>query len=325
MMNDFLKTRPGAPEGFFAAEAAGLRWLAEPSAVPAVEVLETGAEFLRLARVEPAPPSAAGAQEFGRGLARLHEAGAPGFGWVPAASAWFGPLADPFPGPTTSPHEHATILVTDPPSAAGAQEFGRGVARLHEAGAPVLGWAPAETDWFGPLDDPFPVPTTSHNDHATFLARDRLSPLAQRSRDQLDRAGADAVDAAIEVIGAGAFDGISGQGREAPARVHGDLWSGNLMWTASGGTLIDPAAHGGHRLEDLAMLSLFGAPYLEEIFAGYEAEHPLPAGWREDLPAHLFFGLPAHVALFGGGYAQQTVTVARRITARAQQLEERRA
>src|SRR5699024_11429209 len=49
--------------------------------------------------------------------------------------------------------------------------------------------------------------------------------------NQLDRAGADAVDAAIEVIGAGAFDGISGQGREAPARVHGDLWSGNLMWT----------------------------------------------------------------------------------------------
>src|SRR5690625_5971102 len=128
MMNDFLKTRPGAPEGFFAAEAAGLRWLAEPSAVPVVEVLETGAEFLRLARVEPAPPSAAGAQEFGRGLARLHEAGAPGFSW-----------------------------------------------------------APAETAWFGPLDDPFPVPTTSHDDHATFVARDRLSPLAQRTRDQLDR------------------------------------------------------------------------------------------------------------------------------------------
>src|SRR5699024_10030829 len=112
MMNDFLKTRPGAPEGFFAAEAAGLRWLAEPSAVPVVEVLETGAEFLRLARVEPAPPSAAGAQEFGRGLARLHEAGAPGFGWAPAETAWFGPLDDPFPVPTTSHDDHATFLAT---------------------------------------------------------------------------------------------------------------------------------------------------------------------------------------------------------------------
>ena len=265
-MSDFLKTRPGAPRGFFAAEAAGLRWLAEPSAVPVVEVLETGADFVRLARVEPATPSAAAAGKFGRGLARLHAAGAPGFGWTPA-----------------------------------------------------------ETAWFGPLDDPFTVPTTSRDDHATFLSTDRLSPLAQRTGGQLGRAGADAVDAAIEVIGAGGFDGISGQGREAPSRVHGDLWSGNLMWTASGGTLIDPAAHGGHRLEDLAMLSLFGAPYLEEIFAGYETEHPMPAGWREDLPAHLFFGLLAHVALFGGGYAEQTVTVARQITARAQQLEERRA
>src|SRR5690625_2719512 len=205
MMNDFLKTRPGAPEGFFAAEAAGLRWLAEPSAVPVVEVLETGAEFLRLARVEPPPPRAAGAHEFGPGLPRLHEAGAPGFGWAPAATAWP-----------------------------------------------------------GPLHDPVPVRTPSRDAHATCLARDRLSPLAQRTRDQLDPAGADAVDAAIAVIGAGAFDGISGQGREAPARVHGDLWSGKLMWTASGGTLIDPAAHGGHRLEDLAMLSLFGAPYLDD-------------------------------------------------------------
>src|SRR5699024_6941744 len=96
------------------------------------------------------------------------------------------------------------------------------------------------------------------------------------------------------------------------------------MWTASGGTLIDPAAHGGHRLEDLAMLSLFGAPYLEEIFAGYEAEHPLPAGWREDLPAHLFFGLLAHAALGCRGAARQTGAVARRSTAPAQQLEERR-
>src|SRR5690625_2182614 len=93
-MSDFLKTRPGAPGGFFAAEAAGLRWLAEPSAVPVVEVLETGADFVRLARVEPAPPSAAAAQEFGRGLARLHDAGAPGFGWAPADTAWFGPLDD---------------------------------------------------------------------------------------------------------------------------------------------------------------------------------------------------------------------------------------
>lgn len=260
-MSDYVKTRPGAPEGFFAAEAAGLRWLAEPSAVPVVEVLEDGEDFLRLERLSPARPGAAAAEEFGRGLARLHDAGAPGFGWAPAATAWF-----------------------------------------------------------GPLEDPFSVPTTSHADHASFLAADRLRPLAQRIHGQLGTSGTEAVDEAIDLIGAGAFDGISGQGHETPSRVHGDLWSGNLMWTEAGGTLIDPAAHGGHRLEDLAMLSLFGAPYLEEVFAGYEADHPMPADWREDLPAHLLFGLLAHVALFGGGYSGQAVAVARQITERAQHL-----
>lgn len=265
-MSDYVKTRPGAPAGFFAAEAAGLRWLAEPSAVPVVEVLEDGEDFLRLERLSPARPRAAEAEEFGRGLARLHDAGAPGFGW-----------------------------------------------------------APAETAWFGPLEDPFPVPTTSHSEHASFLATDRLRPLAQRTRAQLGAAGAQAIDEAIEQIAGGAFDGISGQGREAAARVHGDLWSGNLLWTDAGGTLIDPAAHGGHRLEDLAMLSLFGAPHLEDIFAGYEAEHPMPADWREDLPAHLFFGLLAHVALFGGGFGEQAVAAARRITARARELRARQA
>ena len=45
-----------------------------------------------------------------------------------------------------------------------------------------------------------------------------------------------------------------------------------------GGVLIDPAAHGGHRETDLAMLALFGAPHLEEILAGYQEAHPLRDG-----------------------------------------------
>ena len=82
----------------------------------------------------------------------------------------------------------------------------------------------------------------------------------------------------------------------------------------------DPAAHGGHRLEDLAMLSLFGAPFLEEIFEGYEAEPPLPGDWQQDLPAHLFFGLLAHVRIFGEAYVDQTIATAEAIIDRADQL-----
>ncbi|PWH06066.1 fructosamine kinase [Brachybacterium endophyticum] len=260
-MADHLKQRPGAPQGFFATEAAGLTWLAEPRAVPVVEVLEVGEDFLRLERLEPARPSAADARTFGERMARLHDAGAEGFGA-----------------------------------------------------------SPSDTSWFGPLEDPFEVPTTVHEDFATFWAEDRLRPLADHAARRLGSDGSEAVGRAIDAIAGGAFDGISGQGREQASRVHGDLWSGNLMWTDQGGTLIDPSAHGGHRLEDLALLTLFGAPHLDEILAGYEHAHPMPSGWREDLPAHLFFALLAHVVLFGGGYAAEAIGVAGDITRRAREL-----
>ena len=44
------------------------------------------------------------------------------------------------------------------------------------------------------------------------------------------------------------------------------------------GWLIDPAAHGGHRETDLAMLALFGAPFLDRILAAYDEVAPLAAG-----------------------------------------------
>ncbi len=260
-MSDFLKHAPGAPSGYFAAEAAGLRWLAEPGAIAVVPVLEVGRDALRLERLQGAAPSAAAAREAGRALARLHDAGAPGFGWTPSDGAWFGPLTSPFP-----------------------------------------------------------VPATSRGDFSTYWAEDRLRPLADAVTRLLGAEGHETVDAAIDVIAGGAFDGVSGRGAEQPSRVHGDLWSGNLMWTAEGAVLIDPAAHGGHRLEDLAMLALFGAPHLEELFAGYEEEHPLPGDWQRDIPAHLFFGLLAHVRLFGEAYVDRTVTTAEAIITRAEQL-----
>lgn len=257
----FVKARPDAPSGFFAAEAAGLDWLAEPGAVPVVEVLRVEEDALHLVTLEPSGSDAAAARAFGAGLAALHDAGAPSFGWSPAPTAWFGPLSDPFE-----------------------------------------------------------VPTRSRSRFADFWAEDRLRPLLEASARTLGSDGAARMEAAIDAIASGAFDGISGRGQEQAARVHGDLWSGNVMWTADGAVLIDPAAHGGHRLEDLAMLSLFGAPHLEQIYAGYEQAHPMPDDWRQDLPAHVLFGLLAHVHLFGSGYTAQAVATADAVVARAQHL-----
>jgi fructosamine-3-kinase len=87
------------------------------------------------------------------------------------------------------------------------------------------------------------------------------------------------VRAACERIAAGDFDDGS-----APARLHGDLWTGNVLWSDAGVVLIDPAAHGGHRETDLAMLALFGCPFLEQILAGYESATPLTPGWRARTP-----------------------------------------
>lgn len=257
----FTKGRPGAPAGFFAAEAAGLRWLADAGTVPVVRVLEEHPEALVLER------------------------------WDPVA-----------------------------PTTAAANAFGAGLAALHDTGAEAMGWTPGPHAWFGPLDAPMEVSARPRDDLGTWWARDRLDPMLDRAAPTLGPEGVAEVRGAVDAVAEGAFDGIAGGPVETPARLHGDLWAGNLLWTSEGVVLIDPAAHGGHRLEDLAMLSLFGAPHLAEILAGYEHAHPLPADWREDVPVHQLFGLLAHVALFGPSYVEPAREAARATTARAERL-----
>ena len=99
---------------------------------------------------------------------------------------------------------------------------------------------------------------------------------------------------------------------EPPARLHGDLWSGNAMADADGRPwLIDPSAYGGHREVDLAMLRLFGAPS-PRIFAAYEEAAPLAEGWEERVELWQLLPLLVHAVLFGGSYVAAAEQVARR-------------
>jgi fructosamine-3-kinase len=98
---------------------------------------------------------------------------------------------------------------------------------------------------------------------------------------------------------------------EPPSRIHGDCWSGNVLWSGGRGWLIDPAAHGGHRETDLAMLALFGAPFLDRILAAYQEVAPLAAGWRARVPLHQLHPLLVHACLFGAGYAGPVAEAAR--------------
>jgi fructosamine-3-kinase len=193
------------------------------------------------------------------------------------------------------------------PTREAAHDFGTRLAVTHGAGAAAFGAPPDGWDgpgFFGPLHQPLPMSITGHDRWGSFYARERLIPMADRAA--LGRDVREAVEAVISHCEAGDFDDD-----EPPARLHGDLWSGNVMWTPDGAVLIDPAAHGGHRETDLAMLALFGCPLFDAVLDGYQSVHPLRAGWRNRIGLHQLYPLLAHVAIFGIGYADQTLAAAR--------------
>ncbi|TNC18015.1 fructosamine kinase [Georgenia sp. 311] len=209
-------------------------------------------------------------------------------------------------------------------TAEGAASFGRGLARTHAAGAPSFGCAPP--GWRGPVprsSGPMPLhdhdAAPVHTRWADFYAEEQIRPYVRRAvaRGALDEDGARVLDRVADRLAAGDFD------HDQPAlvgpraaRLHGDLWGGNVVWTrdADGpcGVLIDPAAHGGHAETDLAALDLFGVDRLPDILAGYQEVSPLAQGWRERVGLHQLTMLIMHAVIFGGSYGPQTVRVARR-------------
>jgi fructosamine-3-kinase len=240
----FVKSAPAASDAAAAltAEANGLVWLAQASAVPLPEVISIRKGLLAVLWLTAAGPDRAAAERFGRELAWLHAAGAGSFG-----APWPGFIAE------------------------------------------------------------LPLPNEAASDWPGWYARNRLLPYCRQARDASVLSSADV--ALIESL-ADRISALAGPA-EPPSRIHGDCWSGNVLWTSAGAALIDPAAHGGHRETDLAMLALFGAPYLDRILAAYGEAVPLADGWRSRIPLHQLHPLLVHVCLFGGGYRDATIAAAR--------------
>ena len=184
------------------------------------------------------------------------------------------------------------------PDRASAQAFGAALARTHAAGALAFGARP--DGWDGPLFiGRRPLPAAEEPRWGVFYARDRVLPYLEIAEQVGNTTTAEArlVRRATDAIAVGVFDDD-----ERPARIHGDLWNGNVLWSPDGAVLIDPAAHGGHRETDLAMLALFGCPFLAEVFDAYDQTWPLRTGWRERTPLHQLHPLAVHAAGHGRGY-----------------------
>jgi fructosamine-3-kinase len=173
------------------------------------------------------------------------------------------------------------------------------------AQAPRLGrFGAAGTAWLGPL----PLSNEPAQDWPRFYAERRLRPLAKLAR-QRDALGAAAVAEVQRVCER--MSQLTGP-PEAPARLHGDLWQGNVLADAQGRPwLIDPSAYGGHREVDLAMLALFGSPS-RQFFDAYEEVAPLADGWRERVGLYQLLPLLVHALLFGGSYRDSAERMARR-------------
>ncbi len=249
-------------------------------------------------------------------LGGVFEAEARGLRWLADAHA--------VPLPEVLGWDTSTLAVTWLPQQApdehAAEQFGRDLAVLHASGAERFG-----TPWPGfiatlPLGDRSgdTVTVTAEaagpltlisgaGDWASWYAVKRLLPYLRRAAGTGVLTGSDThvVEEVIRRIGE-----LAGP-PEPPRRIHGDCWSGNVLWSGGRGWLIDPAAQGGHRETDLAMLALFGAPHLDRILGAYQEVAPLADGWRSRIPLHQLHPLLVHACLYGRSYHESVLAAAR--------------
>ena len=223
----------------------------------------------------------------------MFAAEARGLGWLGEAGA----LRIPAVVAVAAPEDEQQFLVlqlvaTGTPARDFDEKLGRGLAALHRRGAPGFGLD--HDNFIGWL----PQANATAGTWVEFYRSRRLEAQLRRAADE-GRASSrmrQGFDRLFRVL-----DELCGPA-EPPARLHGDLWGGNLLCDDRGGPcLIDPAVYGGHREIDLAMMRLFGG-FGARVFDAYDEAWPLADGHRERVSLYQLYPLMVHVNLFGGSY-----------------------
>lgn len=98
-----------------------------------------------------------------------------------------------------------------------------------------------------------------------------------------------------------------------PSLLHGDVWSGNVLFEMKGACLIDPAIYYGDKEMELAFILLFDT-FGETFFNAYSEVHPFSEDFYETkVPLYQIYPVLVHVALYGGSYVGQLEHILKRL------------
>jgi fructosamine-3-kinase len=188
-------------------------------------------------------------------------------------------------------------LEPTPPAIDHDEQLGRALAGLHRFPCPRFG--AAEDGWLATL----PLDNRPAANWAEFYATRRLEPLVRLAVDRGLLPTADATRFAALIDRLPELVGPTTGFEAGPHRIHGDLWAGNAVVGPGGRPfLVDPAAYGGHREVDLAMMALFGG-FGPGVLVAYDEVLPRAVDHEHRRALYQLLPLLVHLLLFGGSYA----------------------
>jgi len=177
-------------------------------------------------------------------------------------------------------------------------QFGVQLAKLHQHSSEKFGLD--HDNYIGKL----PQRNHTHKNWTEFFIQERVEPQIKLGIDsgKFSNSLADKVESLVSVV-----DHLFPD--EPPALLHGDLWSGNYMFSKNGkASIYDPAVYYGHREMDLAMTRLFGG-FSNNFYRGYSSEYPLEDGFEERIQLCNLYPILVHANLFGGGYVGRALEI----------------